>query len=96
MPSRAKQYAAMLGYPCIFSKSPEDAAESLFWHISERRAGFNEGCAEWLSIIAEMLQDNFDKQLLNSPGTSFSDEWWGRTLRLLQDKLTHFARTEGG
>ena len=96
MSRELQAYAAKVSYPCIFAKSPEAAAESLFWHISGKRAGFDEGCTQWLRVIAGMLQDDFDKQLLNRVGPSFFDQWWDSMLRMLQEKLTEFARTENG
>ena len=96
MSNELQSYAAKLSYPCIFAKSPEGAAENLFAHISGKHAGFDEGYAQWLSVITEMLKDEFNKQHLNYVGSSFSDQWWESMLRMLQEKLTEFARTEGG
>jgi len=77
-----------LSYPCIFSKSPEEAAQNLYRLISRKECGFDEGCDVWKTVIETMLENRLDIQSLNYHRTDFSEEWWTTALDKLLAKIS--------
>ncbi len=86
------QYAKKLSYPCIFSRSPNEAADNLFRLVSGQICGFDEGCETWLRIVGQLRSPKFDRQTLNffirdRPRTN---QWWDDALDLLDKQLFAF------
>jgi hypothetical protein len=76
-------YANKIGYPCIFSKSTEDAAENLLRLIVNKQCGYVEGVLEWTQVCNEWLMGKYDLAELNFCGASFTETEWKNILGLV-------------
>lgn len=74
---RAEYQQRMLGYPCIFTRSIDEATASLIRVLTEEGGGFSEGPAVWLGRIEGWLID-VEQPLagLNFGGAEFNDAEW--------------------
>jgi hypothetical protein len=78
-----QHYADYFGYPCIFSKSPEDAAENLLRLIINKECRYVEGIFEWTKACDEWLTGRYDFAELNFCGASFCEMQWRNILELV-------------
>jgi len=78
-----------LSYPCIFAKDPEDAIDNLFRLISKKQCGFDEGIEFWKKELSNVLSEELNIKVLNSVGTTYSHEWWEKTLSGLFEKMKY-------
>ena len=77
-----------IGYPCIFSRSPEKAAENLLRLILNRQCGFDEGQDVWRKLLQEGLDGDHDLLELNFCGAAFDASEWRAVFRLVIDGLS--------
>ena len=80
-------YIRRLTYTCIYSKSPQDAAQNMFDLISNKKCGFEEGKELWQSEINVLLSNKLNLNELNFHSTSFSYDWWSNAFKELYKKL---------
>ena len=85
-----KQLALRIGYPSIFSSSPEDAAANLFRLITNRQGGYDEGAHQWHGEVSRILDGTDDLLELNACGAKFTEDQWRQALRILRDDLGSF------
>ncbi len=79
-----------IGYPCIFSRTPDDAAENLVRLISRQECGYVEGSTEWIAALRLWLEPNVDLLPLNYCGARFSAEQWRTILeKVVQGLESH-------
>ena len=69
-----------IGYPCLYSESPEDATSNLLRLILHKQCGFDEGASEWSHQLKKWLDSNFDLSELNYCGAAFRPEQWREIL----------------
>lgn len=78
-----QQFQNSIGYPCIFSRTPEDAAQNLVRLISRQECGYVEGTAVWIAALRLWLEPNVDLLQLNYCGASFSSQQWRTILEMV-------------
>ncbi len=88
------EIAFALGYPAIFSKSPEDASANLFGLISKKLCGYDEGAEKWHTEISRVLDGEYDLTKLSEFGSRLTEDEWRQTLRTLCDDLASFLQRE--
>jgi len=79
-------YTSKIAYACIYSTSIEQAADNLIRLIVSGDSGFNEGPAEWRSVLSGLLTEE-DLSLLSKFGAPFDHGQWVRLLQLILDGL---------
>jgi hypothetical protein len=79
-----------IGYPCIFSRSTEDAVRNLLQLITGRQCGFNEGPSAWHAVLQEVLDGQHDLLELNFCGGAFTADQWQAILKAVIDGLEVF------
>lgn len=80
------QEKSKIGYPCVFSESPDDAVGNLLRLILKQECGYDEGAAYWAATITDWLESDCDLSKL-SDGTAFSSEQWRHILMRVAQAL---------
>lgn len=91
---RAEYQQRMLGYPCGFTRSIDEATASLVRVLTEEGYGFSEGPAVWLGRIEGWLGD-VEQPLagLNFGGAEFNDSEWRIILSRVATSLRRHLTT---
>ena len=76
-----------LGYPSIFCRTPEKAADNLLRLIANHECGYVEERETWLAALRSLLEEGFNAEELNLCGAAFTEHQWQQTLLLLIQKL---------
>jgi hypothetical protein len=65
-----------IGYPCIFSRTTDEAVENLLRLIVGRQCGFDEGARAWCDELKIWLEDGKDLTPLNASGANYDGAQW--------------------
>ena len=82
-----KQFQNSIGYPCIFSRTPEEAAYNLAHLITHQDCGYVEGTTQWIAALRLWLEPNVDLLQLNFCGASFNAQQWRTILEQVLEAL---------
>ncbi|HLJ56590.1 MAG TPA: hypothetical protein VKT77_16245 [Chthonomonadaceae bacterium] len=69
-----------IGYVCIYSRTPEEAAQNVLRLIVGGQCGFDEGAEAWRAEIHEWLEGGADLRPLNNCGASLTVAQWRAAL----------------
>jgi hypothetical protein len=83
-----------IGYPCIFSRSTEDAVANLLRLITGTQCGFDEGPSAWRAVLQEALDGQHDLLELNYCGGAFTADQWQVILKGVVDGLEVFIANQ--
>lgn len=86
------EFSSKLGYPAIFSESPEAASANLFRLITKKQCGYNEGAEKWHTEISRVLDEENDLTKMSELGSRLTEKEWRQTLRTLRDDLASFRK----
>lgn len=79
-----------IGYPCIFSRTPDDAADNLVRLISRQECGYVEGAAAWVATLWLWLEPDVDLLRLNFCGATFCAQQW----RVILEKVVQALESD--
>ncbi len=82
-----KQFQNSIGYPCIFSRTTEEAADNLVRLITRQECGYVEGTTQWIAALRLWLEPNADLLQLNFCGARFSADQWRTILEKVVQAL---------
>jgi hypothetical protein len=71
-----QQFQNSIGYPCIFSRTTDEAADNLVRLITRQECGYVEGTAQWIAALRLWLEPGVDLLRLNFCGARFSADQW--------------------
>ena len=84
----AKFQQRVLGYPCIFTRTVDEAAASILRAITAESGRISGGALVWLKRIEEWLNGSEQSvSELNFSGARFTDSEWREILRYVADGL---------
>lgn len=81
------EIASFVGYPCIFSKTPEDAAENLVRLITNGQLDSLQAPNFWILNFQTILDGNYDLSEFNKFGAAFSETEWRKILLKVISKV---------
>lgn len=84
------EIASFVGYPCTFSKTPEDAAENLVRLIVNKQLDSSQEPEFWLANLQGILDENYNLLEFNKFGADFSESEWRKILLEVISKLKDF------